>query len=1277
RLDSKNREEVKIQKQISEVITKFALLEGKVGVQENTAIDRLVENVATKHNLTSEQVESFKQIINATQKDTTWLHAHLGTLINARNPLLNLAGDVINKTVNDSRNEYLRNIKKFTNRLTEVGVNPTELNKLFDKGFILNEFDFNAQEQAELQVKTEVYNSIKGTQISAEEFKVIDQDGLVLGKDEQDPKKLTFEQGRQFNTQVRERTVVWRENFFTDEYMAKQEELFKDIPVEAIEYHKRDRALRSDIRANSTQVDGVTIYDSNNTYELQQLDKKRALNSASRDVNGDLKYGLIETFDEDTQTYVLELDSQVIVSEEAKIAYGLTKIAELNRKSFEGAEDREVPQKFLDKLDEIETVEEQLEFLFNNAYVGFSDSFWDNFGNNVSLATQLREAGELDLVDKIRKQQQIISGIQKQNRTFNRPSETNVLEMSAQEKATVKEATEELEDLYKEAKKALGEQESEETAEILYDKVVNEAYQREIEDRTIDTVEEELEFIKKNVTSNNRRSIDKFSKVVQGIKDGTVSDISGFYSEYISTEMTDEALDKANIDFAKSRLLPYYKRTEPTGFTDLLNGVRNEEISIEEFINSDLVKVSPNFSFYETQVNDNINPKFLENKLNNKPQIKEQYFKNQKFVDTFGTITNGKASKNDNLYQAQQALLELQTSSLQSLNLDGKHNVYRVPQIGKRGLRQVEDLLKKRDKGTALEMVKDFFEFREDEQEFGRASGIIPQYYTRILDNQEDVTDELLYSYAMMAQQASLYKARVENVGDMLSIKQAVINADYGGKSADATNTYKMFQSYLDYNMYGIKETFSYQADIFGFKVDLAALAKRFRKWIQLVNISGLIIPLTGAIQGSVVKRIESIIGETINSTAEKLGNKEFLKMSKDAMGESFGINSNAKMNVLLEAIGMYDITQNRFENSNYNKFTRGMTKWAQITHDMSNFTVNPRVALAVFNDYRYVNGKILNLNQYKRAGLDKAQWESFELFYNDIYIEEGVTKFDYKNISDKLGLVGATEEDVKPFVDTIMEAITNRTATAIQRIDTQIPSHEKSLAARHGIANFFLLHQNWLLLAVQTRFKDRHLNLNSGEYESGSWATAYSFLKDITVNFSPKAGLSYIAHIKKVWEEGDQTTRRNLMRVITEMSFVNVMLVLSFLLSKALEDDDDPLYALQLADYMLYRVTNEQISGTVALPRQFSEAIANPIKGIDRFYDLKDIGDLTSSDLVKSGKFAGKTERYRWISRNIPIAKDIDKLADPNKERLLYKHFNEDNEAWTLLAYQLIKEDK
>lgn len=1269
------KEEADIKKTLADIFVKSKALEGKISVKEDLAIERMVERMAQSYNLSDQAKESVKATIKEAKKDTNFLHAHLGSLIHARNPLLNLAGDVINRMTIQSNQTYLQNVKKFTNTLEKAGVNPTKLKELIseDGKYLISEIDYNALEKEENRIKSESYKEITG-----KEYK------------ENDLEFENADQRQLYNATIAEKMSEWRESYFTEDFIKQQNQDFQNVPAIALDYYKKNRASIAEIRANATK-DGRVILSANDKYEIEQLKKDFNLKLNAYTTSGTIKKGLKEVYNEQTESYEYVTDFNVIRNlddlelQDVNLVLGLHQINKVMRDRFKDIQDKDFPPAFLEELSKADN---PIEFMFLNAYITFPDSYWESLGDNQSIVEKLRAKGSEGLADAIRKQQQIINGILRGNKDMNRPTEVLYSELSKTEKQTIRDASQELENLYMQSKSILKE---EETVERISVTSPNESYFEELEDMGMQ--DNELEFIlgHDHITYSSKKKIEEARQFVESYKVGKVVEIPKKFS-YIFSEEQD--MNEALLSYARTKLLPYFKKTEPQGFTQLMEDLKSGIITPEEFIKSPLVKVSPNFSFYDSVEGREsvVNPRFLENKEAGRPQIKRGYFVNDKYNKYFG-IKAGKPTKNLDMWEAYQGLIELQKSTLKSYGVEGNHNLYKLPQVGKRGIRQIMDTMKDKTSRPWKEVLKDMTQFREDEAEFGQdnqgnaaskkmRSNIIPTYYLKDLKDQKDVTDELLYSYALMNQQASLYQARVDNIGDMLSIKQAVLNDEYNGKEASATNTYKMFQSFMDYNIFGVKETFTYQVDVMGHKVDVARVARGFNNFIKKVNLTGLIVPMTSLFQGSVQKRIETIVGERLNQTASSLANKEFLKLSTDAMKETLGLNSKARLNVLGESYGQYNLNE-RFENSDYNKTVRGFAKSAMATHTLANFPIIPRIILSVLYDNRYFNGNIVNYNQYKRAqkvinpkqteNEIKSSWKQLGLFYDDIVTKDGIQSYDYESIAVKLGKsVGEAQE----FVDTFHPALASRVKLAVQDIDSAIPQEEKSLAARHGIASFFLTHRSWLLLATQRRFKNRHLNMASGEYEEGSYLTIAEFITDF-VKATRKDGMkSFVSNIKKMWKEADETQRKNMQRVLTDLAFVNGMIVLSTLLSNYLDDEEDPLWALTFADYMLYRTTNEQVSTNLALPKQYTGLIETPIVGIDRLYDMKDYLDVFSGDVIERGAFAGETERWRIIARNTPLLKEYDKLSKMKKTSDTYKYFNKSNTELLPLLY-LVKEEE
>jgi hypothetical protein len=91
------------------------------------------------------------------------------------------------------------------------------------------------------------------------------------------------------------------------------------------------------------------------------------------------------------------------------------------------------------------------------------------------------------------------------------------------------------------------------------------------------------------------------------------------------------------------------------------------------------------------------------------------------------------------------------------------------------------------------------------------------------------------------------------------------------------------------------------------------------------------------------------------------------------------------------------------------------------------------------------------------------------------------------------------------------------------QRVDSQIPMHQKSALARHGLFNFFLSHLNYLLVALPNKTKHRHFNLaEDGKEQEGSWRTTFNFLAKVVSK--PKNAI-------KTYKEATDLQKRNLRR--------------------------------------------------------------------------------------------------------------------------------------------------
>lgn len=1286
-------------KQIENTILAFSALEGRVPDNNVAAIERLVEKQIRKHELTTEQADKYRAemvaIMTEAQKDTTWLHAHIGSLLHARNGLLNLAGDVIEKVQVDVRRDYLPLIKNMLNKLEAIGFPAEKLNRLINKGKIINEKDDDLVKKVDREDKAKAFNKVLNTNQYNESN--IEEYINNLQKDtatEQDASILR--EGLLEFSKIKSLRYV---SYFSEQYKEELDNasivtdrgvLSRDIiPEWVLELNQFYKSQAGQIRKNAE--DGELTEQDN--IELLKLQRQKYQEVNPRNIDGTFKRGLGEYFDNTLNRWVLTLNINGLSDVEAREAqkvYFLNTLSLIEQDFYQKKfGDKGQASKFFERLSELKTEKEKWDFIKNNSTITFSDEFWQNFKVDESLVSRLQEQGADDLVDNIRRQQSIINSILRNNKEFNEPSEISVdteYGISETEKKYVRDAVSELQLLFREANVVLGERvEFEENLEI--QTVTNKAYKKDFED----SGKNEIDFIIDNTTSDGRRRISDLQNIANELKNGNIIELKGLASKVFSSQMTNEEIDEALLRFAKSRLLPYYKRTEPTGYSQVLetleNGVENEiEGSVENYINNPLVKVSPNFIFFETSAN-NINPEWQANKDAGREQYTKEYLdrvKNKEYFDTFAFDSNGNPTKNLDLWKAREAYLEFIDAGIELLGMTGVQDRYQLPQMHKDNLRRIT--ASKNKKKALKEIALDMVGVREDDMDYGQDINgqtakkgstllVVPTYGVRKLDSQEDVSDELLLSASWFVQQASLHKARKENIGDMFAIQDVLLREDaVDGKEAHSSMAYKMFKSYLDANFYGIKDTFSWEVGFGNKKIDVGKLARVFNKWVRFTNLAGITVPITSMFQGKVQEFLERQVGEIVDPIAYNEAHSYFKKHGFEASKEIMNLNSKSELNVYGEWIGAYN-TSDRYEHSGYSKGARLATKAINGLHSLGNFPVVPTTFMGVIFDYRWVGNTVMSREQYKRNFPDAtdSEWKSFELFKNQLNVKDGVVTPDKTEIEKRTGL---KDEALDEWINTKVETISVRALDAIQRIDSQIPEHQKSIAARDARANFLLMHMNWFLNAIQTKTKQKHFNLSTGMYQEGNWATISRLLKETLLNAKD------LKKVKEIWAESktDPTTRKNLKRTAYELAIANALAVASLLLAGMNDDDDEVPFLLAYSDYILTRVANEQVSGTIGLPNQFGNLLTDPIVAVPRAVDLLKVWELGSSETIDRGSYAGMSERVRYLYKNAPLLKDYKRLKDPIQARQTYQYFNlekDDNfDRYAWLTWIIVEEE-
>lgn len=1330
------KEWAKVEKELEELQKRIAdLKKNAKNIYEGT-LEGIIDRVILKHEKLDEGYrEHVREWLNAAHKDSTLFHRYFGQITNSRDPLLGLLSDVIERTANGGRQEYMANIKDFLKTLEDdLGVKPNELKELFDDGYLVDEIDHAKVEETVRRISAEVRKQVTGTKDSVEDImKVLEGNDVPA---------LNSEQSREYSSIFKRRLREVQQTFFNDNYYERLDDKYQDLGINTVTKNTiaAYSADRSQLLVEAVDQDGTIDWSKLTEANYEHLNEIKKQRKAEKDFykeNGDLKNGLtrvdsitnvpsslknadgslannMPVFESEGFFYFVDTNkTQDSLNTEGLIAIDLHK---LDQRYVEEQGERAAIDltKFLNKLEEVEKVKGEaaaLKFFEANASVMLSKDFWDNMGTEKSFIDRIEEAiNRPEVEDRARLESELNAlkiNISQRRALLSRHKQPNKTFEISKVHRTVRERILELDsaisDGYALLSKQVDNEEASEEMDKNFEISVNEAYQNEVADRELN-IKEEIEFIEENSSRKANDRVSNFRYNLQsearGFSKGLTERQKQFVEEGGYDITTEDGRLEAIRDFAKTQIASYYKRLAPKEIDNTLQ--KNDSETYKEYVDrlskNDNLEITPNYSFLEDVMADYKNPDFDPNYEGGVQVRKGDIERTVPVFNEDGTLKGTKTEKinfesekyknevqgNPKKQAARQALLELQRQTLENYGLSGKHNLYKLPQINKKGVDRIVDTVKRLGRGGISQGIKEAFTYRVDDIEYGETIGstdvsVIPTYYTRDVENKEELTDELFFSYAAMYQQSVLHKHRKNNIAEALALKEVMESRAESGVGASTKNTIGMFNNYFDYAFFGKNESQEYKVTIMGQKYDVTKMARQFLDFIKLRNLGfSSIVGMTSYFTSEINFQIEKMVGEFTNKDSLNLGSKEWARLAKDSIAETGQIRSKSKLNILGEFFNIFQ-TEERFKNSNYSYAARNVTKLPFSVHAMGNFPITPRLMMSVLHDFRVTDeGTLLNKSEYiaamNKKGMSKseinAKWKTFEsdVIYNYLDVSEEGVRFT-EGLNNKLREDFRTQE----YLDAKMDKITTLIKRGASQLDTQITSEQRVAAQRHFAMNYLMTHRGWLAIALANRTKNSHFNMATGEFEEGSYRTFYNFMGDALPSLFKQKSFSVF---RDLWNGKDLEVqqgvsvedqllvrRRNMRRVALDSAFLAGLSAIAYALIGYADDEPDN-YAAQLSSYILLRVLNEQVSGQTGLGYQMYETLNAPFVGLNVVKDTINlpIDVAFGSETVKQGRYKGETERLRAIKKVVPGMKTIDDMFKLKDTRQTYYFYNSSN---------------
>lgn len=1343
---------------IEKVVINISRVQGKIDNIENKILNRIVDRLVVRWSLDDIDKQRLIEGINAAKKDTGNLYAWFGQMTHADDPLLRMLGSVISDMTMKATQNYQDRAKGFQEVLRKHGFTERDMTKFMDKdGYILSAYDWSKFDTDLNTIKAQAYITVTGSTSTEEEIKKLMQEGKL-------PQITDKAQKEQYSNITNTAITSKLERTFTEDYYKERDKKYEDLGISDITktWLKTISTDLGKIIARTKTEKGLPRYTAEEKHNLNALNLQRRGLKSLTDNRGTLKSGLIEvsTFTPgvtlDVGGKLIELNTNLPEAdrEDGTIAFEINKLDQrfMEDKKAEAAatgakiDVERLAPKFLEELQAIEEDKEEggrdmaLEFFLLNSNIGFSNDFWANYDNSESFNNKLDAYledpdGEQSWKNSINEYRKILDtrkSILKQYQDSRNFTNTLAEEMPDEIKNYVLELSASIDDKYAILTSLFKTENYEEQAEKPFEVTPNQAYYEALQDEGIEkNNSKRFDFANKHMTPDNAKRVRAFGDTLENFLAGryTTDNQKALIQKIAGTTDLDslvkEDLEMLKVQYAESKLAPYYRAFAPVGLDAFYKELRESNKTVYSIVaNLNLtrsdIKMSNNFSYYEATNLKQKNENYKENFEGGRQQPKLSQYLNPRFVEMFNPVldannnpildVNGKMTvrSNQKLYALYEDYINFQKDTLRSYGELGEHNLYSAPQISKTQMERITTSIQGK-KGTLKDWWTDITRYRVDEQAFGeeldgesliKKSGlrIIPKYFLNRFPDSSFISTDLFYSSMAMAQQAELYKAKRESFSEFATLHDIALTRSYPqGKEAQATNTYKMFKSYLDYNMFGVKEIKQWRVTLpFLGQVDLSKIINWLHGWLRNNSLAlNVVVPVTSWITAEAGLFTERLIGQYVDKDSYSMGFNEFRKLATPAMKEGLAVYSTSKLSIIGESFRAFDVNK-RFQDAQYGKTTRAIGKSLYALHTVGNFSPISNAMLSQLFGHRVYNGKLVDFQTFTR--LSKAEnkditekgiresWRAIEDKNLYKYIITNDAKgnplprvtYDYENLSKDMGR--ANDEEFKKDFKNIELGVISRIGKVIERIDGQIKDEERTMLQRDVVGKFAMTHKGWLSIAYSNRFKGAQLNLQNGMYEEGSYVSVMKFLtRSINMGFNKNGLKGSFAEIKSEYINADsEVARQNIKRVLTEVGVLSGIFLVALALGRWADDDEDSMLA-QTSAYLFERMANETSSSQLGVVGEFYSSAKEPLVGLQKIENLASIGDLFNTDIVKKGRYKGITYQESYAIKNLVGAKsffDFWSAKNLKSQRDSYDFFNKE-EAFTPIAWFIDEKTK
>lgn len=822
-----------------------------------------------------------------------------------------------------------------------------------------------------------------------------------------------------------------------------------------------------------------------------------------------------------------------------------------------------------------------------------------------------------------------------------------------------------------------------------------------------------FDFSLEHMAEEKKRRVREFGYIVEDIFMGKRSRVKPQFESFIDDIITkglikgktqSEAIQILKDEYAKANVSSYFQRFEPVGYTSAINAIKKGEIKgshlfdetkrdalIKKYPALEFIEVTPDYTWLQ-DVNkaEFVNGNYKKDGYYDQPLLSK--FLNDEFFERYGIrkedyinsktsgIGNLVANKNKDEFDLLKKMIELNEMTIENHKDAGSVNPYMRPQISLTRLEKITGVISTKTFSTAKEALNDLVTNRVDEKDYGEqiegvgnlseelGIRVIPKYFQQKLKNEEEQSNNVIQSALLNFKQSNIYKSRVAAEKDLKAIQTQISEQGFskrGGvagkfkitKKGQVSNYYKFIKEFNDYHLYGIRQSMNMTTSILGREVDFTNVISAFQGFVRFSNLAlNPIVDATSATTGVLTNFTDRLAKDLYSPDSANRAFKVTSQLMGDYIKEAGVVDKKSKIFLITEHFGLSDF-KTKIDNTAFSRGMRFLGRSDFALSKLANVPITQRNLVLTLMDTRFVDGKFMDFNEFKR----KMVLEDEKISRKGI--ESRWKKYAKDSLFDNIEITGRNVKYNSRFAEKfdnpqeefkkISRDVSRRTRQINERADGVINEIDQTIAQRNVLLNTMMMHSGWLPILLTKRFKGRQYNFDLNKFEEGHYRSLGNFIVD-SISGARKNG---IKGIQDAYASLEEDQKSNIRRTTMEFGLMIAILSLGELIF-SLDDDDDDTFIEDFAKYTYLRTASEYNTTTIfGLPRELIAKAKSPLVAIRTIEAIEPIG-LTAS-LFDFDEETGEWEFWKKLRKNT-ILKRRQQLGDLDTQINSYKHFNE-----------------